>query len=80
MIGDTLNVLHHRDWILEDRRVDALQNDPVFPIAVIKRHAIRIVNVPAAVRLRASKSLLDFEHARDRDKAEQVDHRHSLCG
>ena len=80
MIGDALNVLHHRDRILEDRRIDALQNDPVFPPAVIKSHAIRIVNMAAAVRLRASKSPLEFERARDSDQAVHVDHRHSRWG
>ena len=80
MTSYALNVLHHRDRIGEDRRIDALQDDPLFPFTVIKRRAIRIVNMPAAVRLRASKFSIQFECARGSDHALLVNHRHSRWG
>jgi hypothetical protein len=80
MIGHAFNVLHHRNRILENSRVDALQDDALFSIAIIKRQTIRIVNMPAAARIPASESSLDFERTRDCDKAAKVDHRHSPWG
>ncbi len=80
MIRNALDVLHHCDRIFEDRRVDPLQDDSLSPPAVIKVHAIGIVNVPAAVRLHALESSLNFKHTHDSGEALLVDHGHSLWG
>ena len=51
MSCDTLNILHDRDRLLEDVRVDTLQDEPYAHSRVLHIHEVRVIDVTGAIGL-----------------------------
>jgi hypothetical protein len=65
MRRDALNILHDRDRLLEDLRVDTLQDEPCAHSGTLHLDAVRVIDVTGAVGLGAEKLARELKLARN---------------
>ena len=80
MCCDSLHVVHQQLRLLEDAGVHALQQVAANLSAIIERDAVRMVDVPAAVRSRADERAIDAELPQHRTQGFPMRHGHSVSG
>jgi hypothetical protein len=66
MRRDTLDILHHRNGLLKNIRVDALKNDARLRPRVLQLDAVRVIDVTRSIGLGPKKFAGDLELADNR--------------